>query len=210
MRSSRWARCILLVGGLVTAAGGCGPSPQALRLSKENQDLRAENERLARDLAQREEAIAVFEKQVEELAGFTPDRPLHKFAPVSLEIASLSGGADYDGKPGDDGVTLYLRPKDADGDVVKVPGRIKVQLVDNTNIGSPRVVGVCVYDDIEKVRAQWQGKFLTQHFSVKCPFPPGARLPESRKLLASAEFVDLTTGATLTASQEVTFEMTRP
>ena len=132
------------------------------------------------------------------------------FAPVKLEIASLSGGADYDGKPGDDGVNVYLRLHDADGDAVKVPGRIKVQVVDNSNLHSPRVIGLYPFDDPGEVRKTWHGKFGTQHFSLKCPFPTGMLLPASRTLLVSAEFVDLLSGTTLTASQEVKFAVPTP
>ncbi len=177
---------------------------------KENQELREENARLTREVTERDESVLRYEQQVATLAGFSSDRPLHKFAPVKLEIASLSGGADYDGKPGDDGVTLHLRPLDADGDVVKTPGKISILLQDTSVLGSPRVVATCVYDDIEDVRQMWHGKFLTQHFSVKCPFPAGLQLPATRKLLATAQFVDIATGVTLTESQEVAFKMPAP
>jgi hypothetical protein len=173
---------------------------------KENQDLREENSRLTRELTESNGSVARLKEQLATVGGFTPDRPLHKFAPVKIEIASLSGGADYDGKPGDDGVTLHVRPRDADGDVVKTPGKISIQLLDISDLGSPRVVGKCIYDDIEQVRQMWYGKFLTQHFSVKCPFESGARLPACGKLLATAEFVDIVTGVTLTANQEVSFK----
>lgn len=196
----------LLIGLLPTLllwAGGCASGVERGRILKDNDSLRRNNERLERTVAQRDAAIASLQKQVENLQGFSPDRPIGMFAPVKLEIASLSGGADYDGKPGDDGITVYLRPRDADGDVVKVPGRIKVQLVDNTALGSPRVLGVYPFDHLDEVRKTWHGKFGTQHFTLKCPFPPGAVLPKSRRVLVSAEFLDLMTGATLTASREV-------
>jgi hypothetical protein len=84
---------------------------------------------------------------------------------------------------------------------------MKVQLVDNTDIGSPRVLGVYTFDDLNEARKTWHGKFGTQHFTLKCPFPPGVQLPKSRRVLVSAEFLDLLTGATLTASEEVGFSM---
>ena len=180
------------------------------RILKDSDALRRDKERLERTVAQRDETNASLQKQVGNLKGFPPDRPVDMFAPVKLEIASLSGGADYDGKPGDDGITVYLRPRDADGDVVKVPGRMKIQLVDNTDLGSPRVLGVCVFDDLNEVRKTWHGKFGTQHFTLKCPFRAGMELPKSRRILVSAEFIDLLTGATLTAGKEVEFSYPQP
>ena len=119
-----------------------------------------------------------------------------------------TNGADYDGKPGDDGVTVYLRPRDADGHVVKVPGRITVQLLDNTDLGSPRPLGLYVFADPSELRKLWHGRFATQHYTLKCPFPPGTKLPDARRVTVSAEFVDYLTGATLTAVEEVPVSLT--
>jgi hypothetical protein len=202
-RVSRVGRLATLLFGAV----GCVSGAERARLLKDNDSLRRASERLERTVAQRDETVASLHKQIENLKGFAPGRPVDLFAPVSLEIAGLSGGADYDGKPGDDGITVYLRPRDADGDTVKVPGRMKVQLVDNTVIGSPRVLGVYAFDDPNETRKVWHAKFGTQHFSLKCPFRPDVELPKSRRVMVSAEFIDLLTGATLTASQEVGFSM---
>jgi len=180
------------------------------KILRDNDALRRDKGRLERTVAQRDATIASQRKQIDNLQGFAPDRPVGMFAPVKLEIASLSGGADYDGKPGDDGITVYLRPRDADGDVVKVPGRMKVQLVDNTDLGSPRVLGVYPFENLDEVRKTWHGKFGTQHFTLKCPFPSGVELPKSRRVLVSAEFIDLLAGATLTASKEVGISIPEP
>ncbi|MDO8629498.1 MAG: hypothetical protein Q7R41_03305, partial [Phycisphaerales bacterium] len=144
-------------------------------------------------------------RQIDNLESFGADRLVDAFALIKLEIASLSGGADYDDRPGDDGVTVYLRPLDADGDAVKAPGRITIQLLDNSVLGSPRVVGIYLFDDIQELRKMWYGLLGTQHYTVRCPFPPGVTLPASRKLLVSAAFVDYLTGQTLTADKEVGF-----
>ena len=95
-----------------------------------------------------------------------------------------------------------MRPRDADGDVVKVPGRISVQLLDNTELDSPKVIAVCQLDDADGLREAWYGQFGTQHYTLKCPFPPGLKPP--RRVDVKAEFVDYLTGATLTAVKEVT------
>jgi hypothetical protein len=195
---------------LLLAPAGCMSGAERGRILRDNEGLRRDKERLERTVAERDATIASLQQQTVTLKGFGPDRPADLFAPVKLEIASLSGGADYDGKPGDDGITVYLRPRDADGDVVKVPGRMKVQLVDNTDLGSPRVLGVFTFDDFNEVRKTWHGKFGTQHFTIKCPFPPGVELPKSRRVLVSAEFLDLLSGATLTASKDVAFSVPEP
>ncbi len=190
---------------LLLALPSCTSPGERARFIQANDALRYEKERLQDIVAQRDGTIANLHGQIRNLEGFSPDRPVDLFAPVTLEIASLSGGSDYDDMPGDDGVTVYLRPRDADGDIVKVPGRITIQLLDldNANSASPRLLGVYVFDDPDKLRKTWHGRFATQHYTLKCPFPPGTEPPATRRVTVSVEFVDYLTGQTLTALKEV-------
>lgn len=186
-------------------ACGCASAGQRARLAQDAESLRRDKERLERLVAQRDGAIARLEQQVENLKGFSESAPADLFAPASLEIARLSGGADYDGKPGDDGITIYLRPLDADGDVVKAPGRITVQLSDPTNAAAPRVIGAYVFDKPNELRKLWFGRFGTNHYRLQCPFPAGAPLPTSRRVVAYVEMVDYLTGRPVTAVKELSF-----
>ncbi len=200
MSRRRW---LPLIGVMLVALSACRSPGQWARLTKNNDALRRDNERMQRIVAQRDGTIARLHRQIEQLEGFGPGRPAGLFAPVKIEIASLSGGAEYDDKPGDDGVTVYIRPRDAEGDVVKVPGRFTIQLIDNTNLASPRRLGLYVFDDPGELGKLWHGKFATNHYTLRCPFPPGAKLPATRRVTVQAEFVDYLTGATLTAVKEV-------
>ena len=186
---------------LLLGAPACVSPGERARLIKDNDLLRRETESRQRTIAQRDGTIAQLHRQIRDLQGFGPDRPVDLFAPVAIEVASRSGGADYDGKPGDDGVTIFLRLRDADGDIVKAPGWITVQLLDNTNLGAPRLLGVYRFDDVERLRKAWYGKFGTQHYSLKCPFPPEVDPP--RRVDVKVEFLDWLTGRTLTANREV-------
>ena len=183
------------------------PPGQRAKLVKENEALRRTKQRLEHTVGERDGTIAALHRQIEHLEGFGPDRPADLFAPVKIEIASLTGGADYDDEPGDDGVTVYLRPRDEDGHVVKVPGRIKIQLLNNTDLSKPRLVGLYEFSDPHELRTLWHGRFGTQHYTLKCPFPPAAKLPETRRLTLAIEFVDYLTGSTLTATQGVTISL---
>ncbi len=196
-------RWLPLIGVLLVALSACRSPGQWARLIKDNDALRRDNGRMKRIVAQRDGTIARLHRQIEHLEGFGPGRPAGLFAPVKIEIASLSGGAEYDDKPGDDGVTVYLRPRDAAGDVVKVPGRITIQLIDNANLASPRRLGLYVFDDPGELGKLWHGKFATNHYTLRCPFPPGTKLPNTRRVTVNAEFVDYLTGATLSAVKEV-------
>jgi hypothetical protein len=187
---------------ILLAISGCASSEERARLAQDNDILVHRNKRLERIIEQRNDTIAQLKTQVENLKGLGADRPADLYAPVRLDIASLSGGADYDGVPGDDGVTVYLRPRDADGDVVKVPGRITIQLLDNSDLASPRVLDVRVFDDPEKLGTMWYSRFGTNHYTLKCPFQTGSK-PHGRLVTVSVEFVDFLTGRVLTVAKEV-------
>lgn len=195
---------LLLVWGFVP---GCLNNHRLAELTRENQSLREATLQAQREAKVCRQELIVSQQQLQQIEGLGPDRPADLFAPVSLEIASLSGGADYDGIPGDDGVTVHLRPKDADGQVVKVPGRITVQLLDNTDMDAPRVVAHCKYEDPEQLRRLWMGIFGTNHYTLRCPFEKGKSLPETGRLLIGVSFVDFLTGRTLTTSKEVSFSL---
>lgn len=160
--------------------------------------------RLERDVLQRDGTIAELRQQVANLQGFTPDRPAALFAPTHIEIVKRSGGADYDGLPGDDGITIYLRPIDADGDPVKAPGKITVEILDPSTPGSPKIVSVHRFERPEALRRLWYSRFNTSHYTLKCDFPSGYQPPASRRLSVNVSFVDFLTGNVLTAIQEVT------
>lgn len=194
---------------IALAVPACRSPADWAELSRENDDLRRGTRRLEHTIAECDATVAALRGQIDNLRTWSSDRPADLFAPTRIEIASLSGGADYDDKPGDDGITVYIRPRDADNDVVKVPGRLEIQLLDNANLQSPRVLGVYVFE-ADKLRNLWHGRFMTNHYTLKCPFSPGGELPKTRKLLISAKFSDFLTGAVLTATKEVAFRRATP
>lgn len=194
----------------LTLLAGCLSPGERATLLQENGALQTQVEALERKVVDRDGTISSLRRQIESLQGFGPDRPAAIFAPVEIKMASLSGGADYDGKPGDDGITVHLQLIDADGDAVKAPGAITVQLLDNSDLNKPVVIGVYRFDDPETLRKAWFGRFGTQHYTLKCPFPPGVKLPASRRVTASAEYIDYLTGKTLTTTAELEFAMPGP
>lgn len=199
-------RCLPYLGRLLVVASllfvvGCISPGERARLVQAKESLRRDKQRLERMVAERNATIASLHQQVGHLQAFGPDRPADLFAPDKLEIVSRSRGADYDDRPGDDGVTVYLRLRDADGDVVKAPGAIAIQLLDNTSLDAPTLIGLYRFDDEAALRRSWYGKFGTGHYTLKCPFPPGHVPP--RRIDVKAEFVDFLTGKTLTAVKEV-------
>jgi len=189
----------------VIALTGCANSSERALLMQKNRQLQDENAMLNRQLVSNEERTRALQQRVDTLTGFSTGQPVGLFSPTKLRFASLSGGADYDGEAGDDGITAYVQPVDSDGEVVKAAGRLKVQLLDNSDLANPRLLGTYAISDSDELRKSWYGRFGSRHYTLKCPFPAGASLPASGKINVAAEFVDFKTGRTLTASEEMTF-----
>ncbi|MGE3181537.1 MAG: hypothetical protein AB7N71_07900, partial [Phycisphaerae bacterium] len=109
------------------------------------------------------------------------------FAPVDLVIDSLTGGTDFDNQPGDDGVSVYLRPVDRDGDALKVAGDVRIELLDLANSPGGRIVGR--YEiSAEELSGMWVGKLLTNQFIIKCKWQ-GAP-PQHSELTVRVSFYD--------------------
>ncbi len=187
---------------LIAIAGGCDGGHRE-RLVTGYDQLRQQNESLSRDLADRDRTVAALTLQIDDLTTFDAKAPADLFAVTKLEIVRLTGGADYDGKPGQDGVTVHLRLLDADGDIHKAAGRFTIQLVDNRDLGSPRVLGVYNFHEPQQLKKAWFGKFGTNHFTFKCPFKPSDNLTGVTDVDVKAEFLDFLTGRRISAIKQV-------
>ncbi len=194
---------LLVVAVLST---GCLPpakSPHEIELERQVGQLTYENEMLGRDLAERDGKIGALRTKVAELQDLPTDLLAKLFTVRQLKIGSLTGGADYDGKPGDDGVTVYLTPLDRDGDPIKAAGQIEVFLYDLTMPGQPRELGHYVLDEPARLSQAWYGGWMTNHYTVKCEWPPGVEPPPSREVQVRATFLDWLTGEKFVATAMV-------
>jgi len=191
--------CLMLISSLV----GCHNPGAAVRASQERDRLATKLARATRDIADRDARIRRLDGQVTALTRMGTNRPVDLFAPVKIEILSRSGGWDYDGLPGDDGVRVYFRPIDAEGHTVKVPGTITIRLQDNGDLANARNLGVSVFNSPDALRGMWYGRFGTNHYTADCHFLPGTRPGPTGKVLIIAEFRDFLTGRVLSATAEV-------
>ncbi|UCG15176.1 MAG: hypothetical protein JSV19_07740 [Phycisphaerales bacterium] len=191
--------------GLSILAAGCDQRDVDLEkmLAQQVDRVTLENTRLKRELADRDQTIDSLRRQVDELLDLGPGRLDHLFTIDRIELVRLTGGADYDGRPGDDGVTVYVRPVDVQGDPIKAAGEIRVQLLDVTQQGQPRELGLYVINDPGKLRAAWHSGIMTDHYTVKCGWQPGVPLPASREVTVRVTFLDWLTGREFTAQEMV-------
>ena len=190
---------------LLLASAGCEPAgDKRLRTLQQKADaLEVENDRLQRQLLEGDATLDDCRTQVEVLQALGPRRLEKLFVVDRIELASRTGGADYDDVPGDDGITVYLRPLDADGHVLKAAGEITIELLDTNRPGQPRSLGLYVHNDPEQLRKLWYGAFLTNHYTIKCPWQPDVGPPTNREVTVKATFYDFVTGKRFTATKVV-------
>ncbi len=193
-RPGRARAAVAAVLGCVIAAG-CYTSTQG--------DVQRENRALREALRKRDDQIAAQAATIEQLnrqltvaRGLSADDLKKVFYPERIEIDRLSGGADYDGRPGDDGVTVHLRPIDRDGDVIKVAGDIYIQLFDLAAPPDRNLIGEYRIP-ADQVGKLWHGKLLTGHYTIKCPWPGPP--PENPEITIRAVFVDYLTRRVVSA-----------
>src|SRR4030095_16314710 len=120
MRSCSAALSVLCAS-VVTLSAGCN-QPGVIELQRENSKLKDTISQKDHDLVAQQTQIQELNQQLAVVRAFKPDDLQKIFYPEKLQIDSLTGGENYDAQPGDDGVTVYLKPIDRDGDVIKVAG----------------------------------------------------------------------------------------
>ncbi|MEP0847150.1 MAG: hypothetical protein HRF50_10080 [Phycisphaerae bacterium] len=187
----------------LAACGGCA-SQTELDLRRENDRLKAQLADTSRQLAEHQAAIDELNRQLQAARGFTDDDLKRIFYPEKLVIDSLSGGEDYDGKTGDDGVTVYLRPIDRVGDTVKVAGDIRIELYDLAAPADAKLLGE--YNiGVDKASEFWYGKLMTNHYTIRCPWQK--IVPANPEITVRATFRDFLTKRVITAQTVVTVKL---
>lgn len=196
IRSGGWALMGIGLSCLVACETTPGPS-RTSQLGEEIRVLKAARDEDQQQISRLADQVADLNLQVESLRRLGPERLDRLNPPVKIVLERLTGGADYDGLPGDDGVTVYIQPIDKQGHVIKAAGEIRVQLLDLANPDGQHLLGEYVLD-VDHAAEAWHGRFMTQHFTVKCPWRVGP--PGHREITIRVRFLDYLTGSELAAT----------
>ncbi len=191
---------LCLLASLLVATG-CETPPSA-DLRRQVARLQAEVQQKNHQLVAQQATIDGLNRQLAVARSISEDDLRKLYYPEKLVIDKLSGGADYDGQPGDDGVTVYLKPVDRDGDVIKVAGDIRIQLYDLAAPPGQKLIGEYALA-VDQVGPLWHGKLWTGHYTIKCPFPPG-QTPRNPEITIRATFVDYFTKRVVSAQTTCT------
>ncbi len=102
-------------------------------------------------------------------AGATGSRRVARLALSRL----LCGGYDNDGRPGDEGITLRLQPRDAQGRLVEAPGDVAVVVLDSALRGESARVARWDFTAAQTA-TRFRGSGTTRGIQLKAPWPAAA------------------------------------
>ncbi|MEM9881598.1 MAG: hypothetical protein AAF800_01620 [Planctomycetota bacterium] len=200
----------LAVALLLTAvaAGGCSPTlgGDGRSLSQHNDELRASNLALSRQVEASEKQIAGLESELRahrqraaDGAGSGGDLPEGVVVPVfaGLDLGRYSGPVDTDGDGAADELRLYVKPTDQRGRTLVVAGSATVQVL-QLGAAGPEVLARRSWDPTAWDTAYRSG-FTGDHYTLSLPLPAG--LAEQRDAVdVHVELTQASTGVARGAS----------
>jgi hypothetical protein len=78
----------------------------------------------------------------------------------------LTSGVDVDSRPGDDRLTVLLMPVDRDGELLRLPGKVELELFDMTLPGDRQRIGQWTFTP-EQTRARWLRSLLSAGYQYQ-------------------------------------------
>lgn len=178
---------------------GCPDTERTVADARDQRSLSGRVQHLEQQLAERDATIARQNARLAELERIGGARADLIPRPARIELDTLSGGYDSNNDGRHEGVVAYVRPFDADGDVLKAPGTIHLQALDLAAEAGGRVLAECTLDEAA-VRKSWYSRFITGHYTVRCPWQ---RVPEREDVAIRVVFTDALGGVGFEAIKQV-------
>ena len=97
----------------------------------------------------------------------------------------LTGGYDFDGRPGDEGLLLVIEPQDKSGDYVALPGELTISVHDPSKRGADARIAQWDYSAEESTELLRQ-TLLGKGFHLQLPWPN--ELPDQSELTVSTTY----------------------
>lgn len=173
---------------LVLTLCGCGGRGNSdlleARLREQEDNIFA----LQRNLKESHQALETARHQTEAMqkqlakasnGTLLPEQTKALYQVTGVKVNSLlTGGVDLDNQQGDELWTTLITPHDADGETVKLPADMELELVDLSQTGANRRVGIWNFNS-EEVRSHWYSGFAGSGFRFELPWQ---RQPSSEDL----------------------------
>lgn len=203
-RGRRLRRPLALLLGAVLPIAGCTDTGN-VDLRRQIAELRTQIDEKNTQIESQQAQINELEQQLRVARAISDEDMAILFHPVKIAIDKLSGGENYDSQPGDDGVTVFLRPIDQQGDVLKAAGAMRIELYDLAAPEGQKQLGTWNFP-VAQAKDLWYGQLMTQHYTLKCPWKD--RRPTGAEITIRATFVDYLTQRVMT--DQATCKITLP
>lgn len=161
------ASCLLSVALGLT---GCGPK----NFINENDKLREENLRLTQQVDELNNKIELQQGEIDSLRARTAgERAIKEAKPpvlAKIEHSAYSGAVDTDNDGSDDLIRMYLTPRDHQGRLLPVAGRLKIQAVAVQDDAPPALLAARTYEPGEFDDA-YRANLTGYHYTIELPLP---------------------------------------
>lgn len=174
--------CALLLTGCA------GPNQANIELRRKNQELEEKIQSMQAQLDADAQTIKAMEAKLGTLPTLPKDRLDKLFTVHSIRLNKLTGGADFDGKAGDDGLKVYVTPLDDQGQQLKAAGSFVIEAFDLA--ATPPAIGKWEFD-VSAARESWNGTAFSYQYVLKCPWQTP---PQHDELTVKVTFRDELTG----------------
>ena len=198
--SRRLPFTLLLAPCAVYLCGCNGPTLAISELQNQVTELQREKRSLTDQVALQDEKLDKLKKAIANLELLGAERLEKLFSVSRVEIDERSGGADYDGQLGDDGITLYLNLYDKQGDRFKAAGEIDVYIHDVDDPAQHTLITEYHFN-VDEAAEKWFGRALTYHYKIKCPWE--VHRPRGRDVQVGVLFLDYLTGVVHQSHRQV-------
>lgn len=178
-----------LAAVIVGVVAGCaGPDAANIELRKKNQELEEKVGSLETKAVADAATIRSLEAKVGTVPTLSKERLDKLFTVHGIKLNRLTGGADFDGKAGDDGLKVYATPLDEEGQTLKAAGAFVVEAFDLA--ANPQGLGKWEFD-VKAAKEAWNGAAFSYQYVLKCPWQ---KRPEHEELTLKVTFRDELTG----------------
>ena len=185
LRGSLCVSSVLLAAGCVTSG-----NLEILESRLRGQEARISE--LQSDLDEAISRLAIVRRENDALRNQIADRGLKAILPEQADVlfratgikfsSLMTGGLNQDEFPGHELLNVMLSPHDADGDVVKLPGRIQLDVFDLSRADSERLIGRWDFA-VDESRKYWDRTLFGSGYQFSLPWQQN---PKSRELLLHA------------------------
>lgn len=195
-----WA---LAAAAVWAGSGGCCDA--AITSAAETRIKLEDSEKRERDLmgriALQDKEISNYQERFANLADSTSARSGFLIFPKSIELGTLTGGRNFSGGQGDEGIRVYVTVRDAAGDPIKQAGRTEIELFDHSAGG--KSVGRWTFDE-KQTAAAWSSVLSDYYYKFDCRWPK--QRPENTQLTVWVKFTELLGGRALIAEKPIEIE----